>query len=107
MYGQKQIVLEKDEVESIKKFEDPGLHLIGFKPMDKLKLHHHVKPSVFLYPEEEQITGTRSLLLDHYTTLHQPCIQPIQIPLAQGRTWTSQSNLWEVRLAQAFILPQY
>ena len=66
-YGQKQIVMEKDEVDSIKKFEDPGLHLIGFKPMDKLKLHHHIRPSVFLYPEEEQITGTLSLPLDHYT----------------------------------------
>ncbi|CAL8309862.1 unnamed protein product [Boreogadus saida] len=61
MYGEKQIVMEKDEVDSMKKFEDPGLHLIGFKPMDKLKLYHHIRPSVFLYPEEEQITGSACL----------------------------------------------
>lgn len=59
-YGKRQIVMEKDEVESIKKFEDPGMFLIGFKPMGKLKVHHHNRPSVFLYPEEEQVKGQAS-----------------------------------------------
>lgn len=58
VYGQKQIVMEKDEVDEIKKFDDPGLVLIGFKPMDRLKLHHHLRPALFIYPEEEQISGS-------------------------------------------------
>ncbi len=37
VYGKKQIVMEKDEVDEIKKFDDPGLVLMGFKPMDRLK----------------------------------------------------------------------
>lgn len=57
-YGQKQIVMERDEVAAIKKFEDPGLFLIGFKPMEKLKVHHHIRPSAFLYPEEEEVKGS-------------------------------------------------
>ncbi|XP_051530261.1 X-ray repair cross-complementing protein 6 isoform X2 [Myxocyprinus asiaticus] len=57
VYGKKQIVMEKDEVDEIKKFDDPGLVLIGFKPMDHLKLHHHIRPALFIYPEEEQISG--------------------------------------------------
>ncbi|XP_051968616.1 X-ray repair cross-complementing protein 6 [Xyrauchen texanus] len=57
VYGKKQIVMEKDEVDEIKKFDDPGLVLIGFKPMDRLKLHHHIRPALFIYPEEEQISG--------------------------------------------------
>lgn len=44
-------------MDSIKKFEDPGLFLIGFKPMEKLKVHHHIRPAVFLYPEEGEVTG--------------------------------------------------
>lgn len=56
-YGNKQIVMEKDEVDEIKKFYNPGLVLIGFKPMDCLKLHHHLRPALFIYPEEEQVTG--------------------------------------------------
>ncbi|XP_041939491.1 X-ray repair cross-complementing protein 6 [Alosa sapidissima] len=58
VYGQKQIVMEKDEVDEMKKFDDPGLVLIGFKPMSKLKVHHHIRPAVFIYPEEEQVSGS-------------------------------------------------
>ncbi|XP_029977809.1 X-ray repair cross-complementing protein 6 isoform X1 [Sphaeramia orbicularis] len=61
VYGKKQIVMETDEVDSIKKFEDPGMFLIGFKPMEKLKLHHHVRPAVFLYPEEDDVKGSSCL----------------------------------------------
>ncbi|KAG7275496.1 hypothetical protein CRUP_032539 [Coryphaenoides rupestris] len=60
-YGQKQIVMEKDEVDSIKKFEDPALHLIGFKPRDRLKLYHHIRPSLFLYPEDGQKCSERAV----------------------------------------------
>lgn len=51
-------MMEEDEVNSIKKFEDPGMFLIGFKPMEKLKIHHHVRQSCFLYPEEGEVKGT-------------------------------------------------
>nr|XP_020443534.1 X-ray repair cross-complementing protein 6 isoform X2 [Monopterus albus] len=61
VYGKKQIVMEKDEVDAIKKFDDPGLYLMGFKPMEKLKLHHHIRPSVFLYPEEDEVQGSACL----------------------------------------------
>lgn len=57
MYGKKQIVMERDEVDTIKRFDDPGLLLMGFKPMEKLKLHHHIRPAVFLYPEEDEVKG--------------------------------------------------
>lgn len=57
VYGNKQIVMERDEVDSIKKFENAGLYLIGFKPMEMLKIQHHVRPSVFIYPEEESVKG--------------------------------------------------
>ncbi|XP_061160456.1 X-ray repair cross-complementing protein 6 isoform X1 [Syngnathus typhle] len=57
VYGGKQIVMEKDEVDAIKKFHDPGLFLMGFKIMEKLKLHHHIRPAVFLYPEEGEVKG--------------------------------------------------
>uniref|UniRef100_A0A3Q4MA68 DNA helicase n=1 Tax=Neolamprologus brichardi TaxID=32507 RepID=A0A3Q4MA68_NEOBR len=60
-YGGKEIVMERDEVDAIKKFDDPGLFLIGFKPMEKLKLHHHIRPAVFLYPEEDEVKGSSCL----------------------------------------------
>ncbi|XP_041829842.1 X-ray repair cross-complementing protein 6 [Melanotaenia boesemani] len=61
VYGKRQIVMERDEVDAIKKFEDPGLFLIGFKPMEKLKLYHHIRASIFLYPEEDEVKGSACL----------------------------------------------
>ncbi|KAM6951194.1 X-ray repair cross-complementing protein 6 [Aplochiton taeniatus] len=71
MYGKKQIVMEKDEVAQTKKFFDPGLMLIGFKPMEKLKLHHHVRPALFVYPEEDLITGSGCA----FTALSKRCME--------------------------------
>ncbi|XP_007559986.1 X-ray repair cross-complementing protein 6 isoform X1 [Poecilia formosa] len=71
VYGRKQIVMEKDEVDAIKKFHDPGLFLIGFKPMEKLKLHHHIRPSVFIYPEEGEVKGSACL----FSALLKKCIE--------------------------------
>ncbi|CAB1349268.1 unnamed protein product [Coregonus sp. 'balchen'] len=56
VYAGRQIVMEMDEVDVIKTFSDQGLELIGFKPMERLKLHHHLRSAVFIYPEEEMVT---------------------------------------------------
>ncbi|XP_069710920.1 X-ray repair cross-complementing protein 6 [Phaenicophaeus curvirostris] len=60
-YGNRQIVLEKEETEELKRFDSPGLFLIGFKPLSMLKQHHHIKPSQFLYPEESLVSGSTTL----------------------------------------------
>ncbi|XP_006027710.1 X-ray repair cross-complementing protein 6 isoform X1 [Alligator sinensis] len=60
-YGNRQIVLEKEETEELKKFDSPGLVLIGFKPLAMLKQHHHIKPSQFIYPEESLMSGSTTL----------------------------------------------
>lgn len=50
-------MLEKEETEQLKRFDEPGLVLIGFKPLLMLKKHHYVRPSLFVYPEESLING--------------------------------------------------
>jgi len=49
--------MEKEETEEVKRFDSPGLFLIGFKPLSMLKQHHHIWPSQFMYPEESLVTG--------------------------------------------------
>lgn len=61
MYGNRQIVLEKEETEQLKRFDDPGLILIGFKPLIMLKKHHFLRPSLFVYPEESLVNGSSTL----------------------------------------------
>ncbi|XP_067998664.1 X-ray repair cross-complementing protein 6 isoform X2 [Melanerpes formicivorus] len=60
-YGNRQIVLEKEETEELKRFDPPGLFLIGFKPLSMLKHHHHIRLSQFIYPEESLISGSTTL----------------------------------------------
>ncbi|XP_017683090.1 PREDICTED: X-ray repair cross-complementing protein 6 [Lepidothrix coronata] len=60
-YGNRQIVLEKEETEELKRFDSPGLFLIGFKPLSLLKQHHHIRPSQFIYPEESLVRGSTTL----------------------------------------------
>ncbi|XP_030711660.1 X-ray repair cross-complementing protein 6 isoform X1 [Globicephala melas] len=60
-YGSRQIVLEKEETEELKRFDEPGLILIGFKPLIMLKKHHYLRPSLFVYPEESLINGSSTL----------------------------------------------
>ncbi|XP_031456133.1 X-ray repair cross-complementing protein 6 [Phasianus colchicus] len=60
-YGNRQIVMEKEETEEVKRFDSSGLFLIGFKPLSMLKQHHHIRPSQFMYPEESLVTGSTTL----------------------------------------------
>ncbi|XP_021565873.1 X-ray repair cross-complementing protein 6 isoform X2 [Carlito syrichta] len=60
-YGSRQIVLEKEETEELKRFDEPGMILIGFKPVVMLKKHQHLKPSLFVYPEESLVNGSSTL----------------------------------------------
>nr|XP_054487771.1 X-ray repair cross-complementing protein 6 isoform X2 [Agelaius phoeniceus] len=64
-YGNRQIVLEKEETEELKQFDSPGLVLIGFKPLSMLKQHHHVRPSQFIYPEESLVRGFHMIFLPY------------------------------------------
>ncbi|XP_039092427.1 X-ray repair cross-complementing protein 6 isoform X1 [Hyaena hyaena] len=61
IYGNRQIVLEKEETEELKRFDEPGLILIGFKPLIMLKKHHYLRPSLFVYPEESLVNGSSAL----------------------------------------------
>lgn len=61
IYGNRKIVLEKEETEQLKRFDEPGLVLIGFKPLALLKKHHYLRPSLFVYPEESLVNGSSTL----------------------------------------------
>ncbi|XP_045690801.1 X-ray repair cross-complementing protein 6 [Phyllostomus hastatus] len=61
IYRSRQIVLEKEETEQLKRFDEPGLVLIGFKPLVMLKKHHYVRPALFVYPEESLVSGSSTL----------------------------------------------
>ncbi|KFQ86621.1 X-ray repair cross-complementing protein 5, partial [Phoenicopterus ruber ruber] len=85
-YGNRQIVLEKEETEELKRFDSPGLFLIGFKPLSMLKQHHHVKPSQFVYPEESLVSGSTTL----FNALLMKCLEKEVMALCR---YTARRNV--------------
>lgn len=70
-YGTRQIVLEKEETEELKRFDEPGLILMGFKPTVMLKKQHYLRPSLFVYPEESLVSGSSTL----FSALLTKCVE--------------------------------
>ena len=52
LYGGRQICFENEEVKEMKKFDDSGLKLMGFKPASSIKRYFHIRPGQFIYPDE-------------------------------------------------------
>ncbi|XP_010145297.1 PREDICTED: X-ray repair cross-complementing protein 6, partial [Eurypyga helias] len=84
-YGNRQIVLEKEETEELKRFDSPGLYLIGFKPLSMLKQHHHIRPSQFIYPEESLVSGSTTL----FNALLMKCLEREVVALCR---YTARRN---------------
>lgn len=59
-YGGENVVLDPDEMKTIKYFGEPGLTLMGFKPKSALKEYHNIKASYFIYPDEQTTTGSNT-----------------------------------------------
>ena len=59
-YGpsKEKVYFTKDEMKELKTFGNPSLTLMGFKPLERLKLYHQFKPSQFIYPDEGRCNGS-------------------------------------------------
>lgn len=76
-FGGAKVIFEKEEVAQMKSLVEPGLHLIGFKPMKYLKTYYHIKNSTFVYPDESTVIGSRTL----FTALLKRCAQREVLPI--------------------------
>ncbi|KAI9361631.1 SPOC like C-terminal domain-containing protein [Zopfochytrium polystomum] len=65
LYGGKKVVFSKEEVAAIKTFGEPGLRLIGFKPLAEVlrKPYYNLKHSSFLFPDEEGYSGSSAVFI--------------------------------------------
>ncbi|CAG2236472.1 G22P1 [Mytilus edulis] len=78
-YGGRRICFENDEVTEIKRFEDPGFYLMGFKPRASLKKYYHVKPGQFIYPDENTVSGSTTL----FSALLKKCLDRGVMPICK------------------------
>lgn len=45
----------------MKQIQEPGIKLIGFKPLSAINLELHLKSTYFLYPSDDRIKGSSTL----------------------------------------------
>ncbi|XP_054714371.1 X-ray repair cross-complementing protein 6-like [Uloborus diversus] len=76
-YSGKKIYFTDDEAKQVRRFDEPGLLLMGFKPISCLKTHYHLKPSIFLYPDEKAIEGSTRLCFALIIQCHKRGYVPI------------------------------
>uniref|UniRef100_T1J442 ATP-dependent DNA helicase 2 subunit 1 n=1 Tax=Strigamia maritima TaxID=126957 RepID=T1J442_STRMM len=70
-YSGKTVMFNQDELKEINHIYEPGLVLLGFKPRKYLKTHHFVKASHFIYPSDDEVSGSRSV----FAALLTKCIE--------------------------------
>lgn len=56
--GGEKIKISKEDIALIKGLEEPGMHLVGFKPSSDLKAYHNYRSSYFVYPDEHRVKGS-------------------------------------------------
>eukprot|EP00743_Colponemidia_sp_Colp-15_P002621 GILK01002839.1.p1 GENE.GILK01002839.1~~GILK01002839.1.p1 ORF type:complete len:631 (-),score=167.71 GILK01002839.1:47-1906(-) len=57
-FGGEKVPFSKAEMAEVKKFDTPGMKLMGFKPLERLKTYHNTRHSYFLYPDDEMVKGS-------------------------------------------------
>lgn len=78
-YGKEQVVFEKDEVAAMKRFDEPGLVLMGFKPKERLKMQYNVKNSSFAYPDDGIIEGSTRV----FAAMWEECIAQDKVAICR------------------------
>ncbi|GAA29239.2 acylaminoacyl-peptidase [Clonorchis sinensis] len=69
--GSRHLCFEQEEISgNIRDLAPVGIHLLGFKPIHRLRPYHHTRAPQFIYPDESYIRGSRVW----FTTLLQVCL---------------------------------
>jgi ATP-dependent DNA helicase 2 subunit 1 len=57
-FGGEQIPFTPEEIAALRNFGDPGIRIIGFKPLSMLPLWASTKRATFIYPSEKDYVGS-------------------------------------------------
>ncbi|XP_021706756.1 X-ray repair cross-complementing protein 6 [Aedes aegypti] len=68
--GGEKVSFSVDEVTNMKQMLQPGIQLLGFKPISKVSPVNHLRSSLFLYPDEGTISGSTVL----FRALYEKCL---------------------------------
>ncbi|KAG4073284.1 hypothetical protein HA402_008630 [Bradysia odoriphaga] len=69
--GGQKIIFTPDELTKLKSMVEPGMRLLGFKPMSQLPSNCAMKSCRFMFPDESHIKGSKKL----FRALWEKCIE--------------------------------
>eukprot|EP01022_Parablepharisma_sp_SALTPOND_P026506 TRINITY_DN64291_c0_g1_i1.p2 TRINITY_DN64291_c0_g1~~TRINITY_DN64291_c0_g1_i1.p2 ORF type:complete len:789 (+),score=98.96 TRINITY_DN64291_c0_g1_i1:87-2369(+) len=61
-YGGEKVTITKEESKTIKKFDSPGIKLMGFKPRTTLKDYMNIRSSYFISADDSAITNSSQVM---------------------------------------------
>jgi ATP-dependent DNA helicase 2 subunit 1 len=76
-FGGEQVAFTELEMKEMRKFEDPVIRIIGFKPRSSLRFDWNVKVANFIYPDEKDFIGSTRT----FTALHSMLVKLDKIGL--------------------------
>ncbi|KAF6239725.1 hypothetical protein HO173_002271 [Letharia columbiana] len=77
-FGGEQITFTPEEVSSLRHFGDPGIRIIGFKPLSMLPIWANIRLSTFIYPSEDDYVGSTRV----FSALQQKLLKDQKIGIA-------------------------
>lgn len=77
-YRNQDIKFSVEEISEVKRVTTTQLRLLGFKPLSFLKDYHNLKPSTFLFPTDEEMTGSTKIFI----ALHRSMLRLNRIAVA-------------------------
>lgn len=77
-FGGEQIAFTKEEIAALRNFGDPGIRIIGFKPISMLPVWANLKPATFIYPSEDDYVGSTRV----FSALQQKLLRDQKMGLA-------------------------
>ncbi|XP_042217520.1 X-ray repair cross-complementing protein 6-like [Homarus americanus] len=97
VYGGKEISLTLDEVSKLKQVYDVGIHLLGFKPISRLKPYYHVRSAQFIYPDETLVQGSTKM----FAALLERCLARKVTPIVRFIPHKGATVSWAALVPQA------
>ncbi|KAK7027384.1 X-ray repair cross-complementing protein 6 [Halocaridina rubra] len=96
-YGGKKIKFTLDELRSLKSVYQPGIVLLGFKPIEYIKPYFHVKPANFIYADEKSVQGSNKM----FAALLDRCLERKVAPIVRLIARKNSSVSWAALIPQS------
>ncbi|KAG7171505.1 X-ray repair cross-complementing protein 6-like [Homarus americanus] len=87
----------RDEVSKLKQVYDVGIHLLGFKPISRLKPYYHVRSAQFIYPDETLVQGSTKM----FAALLERCLARKVTPIVRFIPHKGATVSWAALVPQA------